>query len=117
MSDAPALALSVDISDRVTVMERDAGIDYFLETIRFRLQRGLAHLVQYTLSPALPYGDTAVFGTAVFRYPSGLDTDRVRRDMPDMILTLRTGQRILDKNFPRIELSRLLVQDSVGERD
>ena len=40
MSDAPALALSVDISDRVTVMERDAGIDYFLETIRFRLQRG-----------------------------------------------------------------------------
>ena len=66
MSDAPAMALSVDISDRVTVMERDAGIDYFLETIRFRLQRGLAHLVQYTLSPALPYGDTAVFGTAVF---------------------------------------------------
>ena len=65
MSDAPALALNVDISDRVTVRERDAVIDYFLETIRFRLKRGAVHLVQYTLSPALPYGDTAVFGTAV----------------------------------------------------
>ena len=65
-SDAPALSLSTDLSDRITVVERDFTIDYFLETIRLRIKRGAAHLVTYTLSPALPFGNTAVFGTAVF---------------------------------------------------
>ena len=36
-ADNPARALGVDFSDRVTVIERDSGVSYFVEAIRHEL--------------------------------------------------------------------------------
>ena len=67
-ADDPARALGTDLSDRVTVFERDSAVTYFLEAIRHELTAGLKHLVTYTLSPVLPFWYDVYFRYLGVRY-------------------------------------------------
>ena len=53
-ADNPARALGVDFSDRVTVIERDSGVSYFVEAIRHELDAGLEALGDLHAQPHAP---------------------------------------------------------------
>ena len=65
-NDSSALALSVDLSDRVRVVERDTAILYYVEFIKHRISAGKVHLVEYILSPPSLADVTFIFDTSEF---------------------------------------------------
>ena len=63
-NDSPALALSVDLSDRVRAVERGTAILYYVEFIKHRITAGKVHLVEYILSPPSLSDVTFIFDTS-----------------------------------------------------
>ena len=63
---SPVLALRVDISDRVRVIERDTSTLYHVEFVKQKISRGLVHEVEYLLSPPIDFGDPFIFDSSVF---------------------------------------------------
>ena len=63
---SPVLALRVDISDRVRVIERDTSALYHVEFVKQKISRGLVHEVEYILSPPIDFGDPFIFDSSVF---------------------------------------------------
>ena len=62
MNDNLELAVTLSLSDRVTLVDEGITQDMFVESIEHRIRPGLRHDVTLLLSPSLPYGNVIVLG-------------------------------------------------------